>query len=99
MRGWYLNDTVVFQGKIGWISGFSKSSAYVMDINGNYIHMPNKTYTQITLSKLKFICHNNTWQYEVGIHPPLIEDGGLLPTKRGMACRNVNRKSCQEVLS
>lgn len=85
MRGWYLNDKVVFQGKIGWISGFSKSSAYIMDINGNYIHMPNKTYTQITLSKLKFICHNNTWQYVVGIHPPLIEDGGLLPTKRGMA--------------
>lgn len=80
-RGWYLNDKVAFQGKIGWISGFNSSGAYVMDINGNYIQMPNKTYKQITLSKLKFICHNNTWQYEVGIHPPLIEDGGLLPIK------------------
>ena len=76
MRGWYLNDKVVFQGKIGWISGFSKSSAYVMDINGNYVQIPNKISKQITLSKLKFICHNNTWQYEVGIHPPLIKDGG-----------------------
>ena len=52
-----------------------------MDISGNFIQIPNKTYKQITLSKLKFICHNNTWQYEVGIHPPLIEDGGLLATK------------------
>ena len=99
VRGWYLNDKVVFQGKIGWISGFSKNSAYVMDISGNFIQIPNKTYKQITLSKLKFICHNNTWQYEVGIHPPLIEDGGLLPIKRGMTCRNVSRKSCQEVLN
>ena len=81
MKGWYLNDKVVFQGKIGWISGFSKNSAYVMDISGNFIQIPNKTYKQITLSKLKFICHNNTWQYEVGIHPSPIEDGGLLPTK------------------
>ena len=42
--------------------------------------MPNKTYKQITLSKLEFLCHNNNWQYSVGIHPPLIEDVGLLPT-------------------
>ena len=96
MRGWYLNDKVVFQGKIGWISGFSKSSAYVMDINGNYVQIPNKISKQITLSKLKFICHNNTWQYEVGIHSSPIEDGA---TKRSMACCNVNRKSCQEVLN
>ena len=98
-RGWYLNDNVAFQGKIGWISGFNSSGAYVIDINRNYIQVPNKTYKHITLSKLKFICHNNTWQYGVGIHPPLIEDGGLLPTKRGTTCRNVNRKSCQEVLN
>ena len=58
--------------------------------------MPNKTYKHITLSKLKFICHNNTWQYEVGIHSSPIEDGA---TKRSMACCNVNRKSCQEVLN
>ena len=79
MKGWYLNDKVVFQGKIGWISGFSGSSAYVMDTKGDYIQIPNKTYKQITLSKLKLICHNNNWQYSVGVHPPLIEDGELLP--------------------
>ena len=96
VRSWYLNDKVVFQGKIGWISGFSGNKAYVMDINGNYIQIPNKAYKQITLSRLKFICHNNTWQYEVGIHSSPIEDGA---TKRSMACCNVNRKSCQEVLN
>ena len=81
VNGWYLNDKVVIQGKTGWISGFSGSSAYVMDMNRNHIQMSNKAYNQITLSKLKFICHNNTWQYEVGIHHPLIEDVGLLPHK------------------
>lgn len=50
-------------------------------MNRNHIQMSNKAYNQITLSKLKFICHNNTWQYEVGIHHPLIEDVGLLPHK------------------
>lgn len=80
INGWHLNDKVVFRGKVGWIRGFSGTSAYIVDINGNYIQMPNKTYKQITLSKLEFLCHNNNWQYSVGIHPPLIEDGGLLPT-------------------
>ena len=72
INGWYLNDKVVFRGKVGWIRGFSGTSAYIVDINGNYIQMPNKTYKQITLSKLEFLCHNNNWQYSVGIHlPPL----------------------------
>ena len=74
-NGWYLNDKVVFRGKVGWIRGFSGTSAYIVDINGDYIQMPNKTYKQITLCKLEFLCHNNNWQYSVGIHPPLIEDG------------------------
>ena len=80
INGWYLNDKVVFRGKVGWIRGFSGTRAYIVDINGDYIQMPNKTYKQITLCKLEFLCHNNNWQYSVGIHPTLIEDGGLLPT-------------------
>ena len=75
INGWYLNDKVVFRGKVGWIRGFSGTRAYIVDINGDYIQMPNKTYKQITLCKLEFLCHNNNWQYSVGIHPPLIEDG------------------------
>lgn len=69
LKGWCLNDKVKFQNKVGWISGFSGSSAYVTDIEGNYIQVPDKTYKQITLSKLEFICHNNNWRYSVGIHP------------------------------
>lgn len=65
INGWYLNDKVVFKGKVGWIRGFSGTSAYIVDINGDYIQMPNKTYKQITLSKLEFLCHNNNWQYYV----------------------------------
>lgn len=75
-NGWYLNDKVVFRGKVGWIRGFSGTSAYIVDINGNYIQMPNKTYKQITLSKLKFLCHNNNWQYSVGRSPPSSISGG-----------------------
>lgn len=78
INGWYLNDKVVFRGKVGWIRGFSGTSAYIVDINGNYIQMPNKTYKQITLSKLEFLCHNNNWQYSVGIHLPPIEEGDEL---------------------
>lgn len=78
INGWYLNDKVVFRGKVGWIRGFSGTSAYIVDINGDYIQMPNKTYKQITLSKLEFLCHNNNWQYSVGIHLPLIEEGDEL---------------------
>lgn len=66
INGWYLNDKVVFRGKVGWIRGFSGTSAYIVDINGDYIQMPNKTYKQITSSKLEFLCHNNNWQYSVG---------------------------------
>ena len=34
------------------------------------MQLQNKTYKQITLCKLEFLCHNNNWQYSVGIHPP-----------------------------
>ena len=39
---------------------------YIMTVDCN----PNKTYKQITLCKLEFLCHNNNWQYSVGTHPP-----------------------------
>ena len=61
---WCLNDQVRLFGQVGWISGFSGKSGYVKDIHGNYITMPNKTYKQVTLSSLKFMCRNNNWQYQ-----------------------------------
>ncbi|MBO1581972.1 RNA-guided endonuclease IscB [Bacillus sp. XF8] len=61
---WCLNDQVRLFGKVGWISGFSGKSAYVKDINGNYVTIPRKTYKQVSLSKLERICRNNNWQYQ-----------------------------------
>lgn len=72
VNGWYLNDKVVFQGKVGWISGFSGNRAYVVNIEGDYIQIPNKIHKQITLNRLKFICHNNTWQYKVVTYSPTV---------------------------
>lgn len=68
LRGWYLNDEVCCFGKRGWIAGFTgTSSAYIVDGDGQYIHMPSKKYKQVTLSNATKICHNNTWQYFVAI--------------------------------
>ena len=51
-------DCVSLSGKIGFISGFTGTSAYIIDIDGNYIRQPKKSYKQVTLSKLKK-CHTN----------------------------------------
>ena len=64
-RRWYLNDEVTYSGIHGWISGFANASAYVQNINGRYIQAPGKTHKAIPLSRLKNVCHNNTWQYSV----------------------------------
>ena len=32
---------------------------------GNYITLPNKSYTQVPLSQVKLLNHNNNWQYNV----------------------------------
>lgn len=66
-KGWYLNDKVSLLGKVGWICGFASGGCYVKDIHGEYITLPGKSYKQVGLGHLKFICHNNTWQY--AIHP------------------------------
>lgn len=66
-HGWYLNDKVSVFNKQGWISGFTNSGCYIKGINDEYITIPNKTYKQVSFSKIKLICHNNNWQY--AIHP------------------------------
>ena len=66
LRGWCLNDEVTCFGKRGWISGFTgASSVYIIDGDGQYIHMPNKNYKQVTLNNVTRICHNNIWRYFV----------------------------------
>ncbi|MGK0290762.1 MAG: hypothetical protein ACI86H_002224 [bacterium] len=59
IKGFQKLDTVRVFGKIGYISGFTGTSgAYVLDLEGKYITMPEKTYKQISLSKMILI-HNN----------------------------------------
>ncbi len=62
-RGFYLNDKVSVFGKSGYITGFTNSGAYVKGVDGEYIVLPNKSYKRVNIASLKFICHNNNWQY------------------------------------
>ena len=61
--GYYLNDKVRVFGKVGFISGFTSGGAYIKDILGNYITIPEKTYKQVSFKYLEFISHNNNWQF------------------------------------
>lgn len=66
VKGFHLNDKVEVFGKIGYITGFSgTSSAYVKNINDQYITMPGKSYKQVSISNLRLINKNNNWQYEM----------------------------------
>ena len=62
-KGFYLNDKVLVLDNIGYITGFSNNSAYIKDINNNYIMLPNKSYKHIGITNIKLINHNNNWQY------------------------------------
>ena len=66
-RGFYLNDKVkVFgHGQIGYITGFTSGGAYVKNVDGEYIKIPNKSYKQVSIKYLKLLSHNNNWQYVV----------------------------------
>ena len=41
----------------------TNGGAYVKDILGNYIIIPDKSYKQVSFKYLKFLNHNNTWQF------------------------------------
>lgn len=56
-----IGSTARFGNKIGYISGFTGKSAYIKDIQDNYIQEPSKSYKQISLSKLNLVCYNNGW--------------------------------------
>ncbi len=67
-NGYYLNDKVRVFGKVGFISGFTSGGAYIKDILGNYITIPEKTYKQVSFKYLEFISHNNNWQFIPHLH-------------------------------
>lgn len=70
-NGWYMNDMVLFDNKIGWIYGFSGGESgkecVIRDINGENIRDSKrvKYNPNVSFSKLTFICHNNNWQYQI----------------------------------
>ena len=64
-QGFFINDKVFVLSKKGYITGFTTDGAYVKDDEDNYITLPNKTYKQVSISKLRLKHHNNNWQYIV----------------------------------
>lgn len=70
-NGWYMNDMVLFDDKVGWIYGFSGGEkgkeCVIRDINGENIRDSRrvKYNPNVSFSKLMFICHNNNWQYVI----------------------------------
>ena len=68
-NGFYMNDMVECERKIGWIYGFSGGengkNCIVRDIYGNIIKTQNMSErnVNVAMKDLKFICHNNNWQY------------------------------------
>lgn len=69
--GWFMNDMVSFQNKVGWIYGFSGGGVgkecVLRDINGEIIRdsKRSKNNPNVKFSDLKLICHNNNWQYQI----------------------------------
>jgi hypothetical protein len=62
-KGFYLNDKVSVLDKIGYVTGFASSGAYIKDSENNYITLPSKSYKQVGIANLHLLCHNNNWQY------------------------------------
>lgn len=69
--GWFMNDMVSFQNKVGWIYGFSGGESgkecVLRDIDGEIIRdiKRAKNNPNVKFSDLIFICHNNNWQYQI----------------------------------
>lgn len=62
-KGFYLNDKVKVFNKIGYITGFTSGGAYIKNAENEYLTLPNKSYKQVGLSKIRLVQHNNNWQY------------------------------------
>ena len=66
-----MNDMAICEGKIGWIYGFSGGCSgnlcIFRNIDGEIIRTKSVSLKtpSIRLSSLKFLCHNNNWQYVI----------------------------------
>ena len=67
--GWYMNDMVKCEGRIGWIYGFSGGKmgkeCIARDINGETLHNTGrvKSNPNVKFATLELLSHNNNWQY------------------------------------
>lgn len=61
-----LYDTVRYQNKTGYITGFTGKAAYVQTFSGQYIRPEGKNYRQISLAELELQKHNNNWIMRAG---------------------------------
>lgn len=61
MNGFKIYDKVrvTETGKTGYISGFTGTSAYVVDFDGNYLISEGKTYKQFSLTRLELLESRN----------------------------------------
>src|SRR5699024_1937379 len=59
----WINDYVRIKDSNNkcYISGFSQSSCYIIDIFGNYLTTSDR-YRKVALSKLDRLSHHNNWQ-------------------------------------
>lgn len=51
-------------GNVGYITGFTGKSAYLVSFDGRYLKREGKRYLQHNLSSLKFIRHSGNWIWE-----------------------------------
>ena len=65
-NGFYLNDKVKYNNIDCWVYGFAGGEkgklAVIRNINGKIM---SKNNTHVDTRKVKFICHNNNWQYTI----------------------------------
>jgi hypothetical protein len=64
-NGFFLMDRVKLpNGKVGYLTGFTGSSGYAVNVERKYITSPNskgKIYKQTALSQMKCLAHRNNW--------------------------------------
>ena len=61
----YLGDKLSAQGKVGYVSGFTGSSAYLRGSEGQLLSFPNskgKEYPMVSLSQCERLHHTDGWQ-------------------------------------
>ena len=68
-KGFFLNDKVIVENKVGWISGFCNGGCYVQDIKNNYLIVGGKNYKQVAISACKLLNRNNNWRIAPFVSP------------------------------